>query len=126
MIGEAPHPTALARLLFGGWLVVFPRSILAALGAASDRRAILLARILGARHLAEAVLVGFRSDRRLALAGALVDGTHAITAAGFGALDRTRRRAALTNAVVAAGFCVGGLLHARKLAEGGERTATIE
>ena len=96
------------------------------MGAARDRRAILVARMLGARHLAEAVLVGFRADRRLVLAGALVDGIHGLTAVGFGAADRSRRRVALANAGVAAGFCLGGLLHARMLADGGGRAATID
>lgn len=81
-----------------------------------QRRWVVAARVLGVRHLVEAAAITPRPDPRFAEIGALIDGTHALVAAGFGALDPRRRRLTWFNAVIAAAFGAAGVHHARSLA----------
>jgi hypothetical protein len=65
-------------------------------------------RVLGARHIVQAVLERCfgAGARRL---GVGVDVLHAATDVGFGVADSRWRRAALTDAVITTGFAVVGV-----------------
>jgi hypothetical protein len=51
----------------------------------------LAARVLGARHLVEAVMVGARPTRRRVLVCAAIDAVHAVTLVAVGVLRRDRQ-----------------------------------
>ena len=73
------------------------------------------ARVLGIRHLVEAIAVNVWPSAALARLGAGVDAIHACTAGGFALADRRRRRLLGVNACVAAAFALAGAHHARAL-----------
>lgn len=79
-----------------------------ALGKEPDQRLRVTIRILGARHIAQALLTVL-SRGRLHRAGGVVDLIHASTMLGLAAVDRRRRRAAVTNAAIAILFAAGEL-----------------
>ncbi len=98
------------RVIWGVVLLVTPGRALALLGGADDghlARGVM--RILGARHLLEAVAER-RYGRRVRAIAAAVDGVHAASAVGFAVVDRRWRRAALADAAVATAFAVMGTL----------------
>ena len=102
------------RFAYGTALLVLPSQALArATGAPVDRRAAWLARVLGARELAQAELTRRRPTREVLLAGAVVDVLHAASMVGLAAADRERRRLALHNATSAVLLALGSLLAAR-------------
>jgi hypothetical protein len=117
MVSRMPtHPTRIARTLLGFVLLLRPKWILAVVGERTPpRRWVLLARILGVRHLAEAVVVNARPLPALAALGAAVDAIHGCTAAACGFLDRPRRRLCWSNSALAAVFALAGARHARAL-----------
>jgi hypothetical protein len=79
-------------------------------GRGCDRRTVAVARVLGARHLAQAALSArHRSETALGL-GVAVDLLHAASMIGLAVLDRSRTRAGLLDATGAAGFAVAGLV----------------
>jgi hypothetical protein len=97
-----------ARVVWAALLLGCPGVALRAMGGSDPGgRWRLVARVLGARHLAEALLErGGRPDRvRLA---AVVDTAHAASVIGFAILDRSRRRVALADASVAGSFAAYG------------------
>jgi hypothetical protein len=97
------------RALWGAALVVGPRLVLSRLpGVDADRKALVVARILGARHLIQATLSGVRPSPEVVAAGTWVDSVHALTAFGLAAADPRRARAALIDAVVAAAWALFG------------------
>jgi hypothetical protein len=75
-------------------------------GTSPDRRARAVTRILGARHLLQALLTA-RGGRTLHRLGGGVDAIHALTAAGLAAADPGRRKAAAVNAAIALAFAAG-------------------
>jgi hypothetical protein len=102
------------RFAYGTALLVLPSRALARLTRAPvDRRAAGVARVLGARELAQAELTRRWPTRQVLLAGAGVDVLHAASMAGLAAADRGRRRLALHNAASALLLAVGSLLAAR-------------
>ena len=109
----------IARIALGLSLLLWPGQIgeLVA-GERLDRRWILAGRVLGVRHLAEALAVNLKPSAGLLLAGAAADAIHACTAAGFGLVDPRRRRLVWTNAIVAALFSAAGAHHAWSLTRG--------
>jgi hypothetical protein len=99
----------LARVTWGTLLLAAPGLVLHALGGVDagvgPRR---LMRVLGARHLAEAVVdVRYPAVRRWAAA---VDGIHACTVAGLAIVSPRWRRAATADAAVAGTFAALGIL----------------
>jgi hypothetical protein len=91
-------------------LSIAPRSMLALLGGAggdSGRAPRLVLRVLGIRHVAQA-LAERRYGRDAVRIGAYVDGIHALSGLGFGCRDRRWRRAALTDAAITTGFALVG------------------
>jgi hypothetical protein len=94
------------RAAYGLCQLAFPSLIFrAALGHEPDRRVRVVARILGARHLLQALVTGAApGSRTLHLGGGLVDSLHSASMAGLAFTDRRRRRAAALDAVVAGVF----------------------
>jgi hypothetical protein len=89
---------------YGLALLVAPAPILRALPGSHDRpdrRALLAARALGARHLIQAVAIMQRPTRRWMLAGAGIDATHAATMLTLAAVRPNRRAVAATSATLA-------------------------
>ncbi len=93
-----------------GWAVVLlsaPGVVIRTLGGVDETASRRVLRVLGVRHLLEAV-VEARRGPTVRRAGAVVDLVHSMTAVGFGVADRRWRRPALADAAVASGFAVAG------------------
>jgi hypothetical protein len=74
-----------------------------------DRPSIVVARILGARHLVQAVLSGVRPSPEVLAMGVWVDAAHAASAVGLAVVDRDRASAGLIDTVAATGWASAGL-----------------
>lgn len=97
-----------ARVAWAALLLGCPDTIFRAVGGTKpDGRWRLITRILGARHLAEALFEASGRPDRVRVA-ALVDTVHAISVVGYAAMDRPRRRVALADVVVAGCFAAYG------------------
>lgn len=105
------------ELIRAGWgavLLAAPAEVLSHLqGVQVDREAIVVTRILGARHLAQALLSGVDPGPEVLAAGVWVDTVHSATALGLAAIDRRRARGGVTDAVVAASWAGLGWHHLR-------------
>jgi hypothetical protein len=106
-----------ARAVYGLALLAMPRRALGGrhLGAA-EPGADAFARVLGARQLAEALLLRGRPARRLLLAGVAVDAAHALSMLVLCVLSPKRRRLAAANAVTGALLAAWGAAVARRTA----------
>ena len=98
----------------GAWgltLVAVPGWLITKCGGEATRRSRGVARVLGARHLLQAV-VEARGGRRpgggRSVLGRSVDLSHAGTAVALAATDRRWRRVASLDAVIATGFAAAG------------------
>ena len=99
----------LARAAWGAALLVVPRAVLGRVHHLTiDDRSLLVARILGARHLTQAALSGVGPSSDVLALGVWVDCAHATTAVALSAVDRSRARGALTDAGIAAVWAVAG------------------
>ena len=83
------------------------------LGRPLDTRERVIARILGARQLAQAMASGRQPGYPVLALGVEVDLLHAVSMLGLGAADRSRRRTAFTDTLIAASFAAAGTLAAR-------------
>ncbi len=111
---SATRALTLTRLAYGAVLLLAPTALLARLTRFGlDRRARLVARVLGVRELLQAELVRRRPTRGRQLAGAGVDAVHAASMIALARADQGRRRAALHNAASAVLLALGGLAGAR-------------
>jgi len=109
----------------GAVLALFPgRVASAAEGHPATPRACLVTRVLGVRHLAQAVLTFVAPQLLTPVRGALVDGLHMATVMLLAARSPQHRRAALMNAALAATFC--GLDMARAHDAQGQRVVEEE
>jgi hypothetical protein len=98
------------RALWGLALLTRPQDVLAHVHRVQgDRPSIVVARILGARHLVQAVLSGVRPSPEVLAMGVWVDGAHAATAVGLAAVDRDRASAGLVDTVAATAWAAVGL-----------------
>jgi len=107
-----------ARVCYGGALLCVPGLMFRiAAGHPASFRARSVARVLGARHLLQAVLTSGPAPgpARLAI-GAAVDLTHAASMAGLAAADRSLRLATAADALIETTFAVSGLAAARRAA----------
>ncbi|PRY12054.1 hypothetical protein [Kineococcus rhizosphaerae] len=97
---------ALARAAWGTALLTVPHRLLHRAGGpgADDDRAVAVARVLGARHLAQALVTGAFPRRTVLLAGAAGDAAHGASMLALARLDPARRRVALLDALVATGW----------------------
>ncbi len=99
------------RACYGAALLIAPgRVITAATGRPASRRACGVARVLGARHLIQAVVTMAASSSAESVGlGALVDLAHAASMAGLAVADRRVRRLTLPDALIATTFATAGL-----------------
>ena len=77
-------------------------------GRPADRRTRRVVRLLGARHVAQAVVTGVRPGPLPIALGAEVDVVHAASMLGVAAIARSQRRSGVVDAAVAAAFAVAG------------------
>jgi len=100
-----------ARACYGAALLCAPGLALGLVtGQAPGQRARAVARILGARHLAQAVLTLWRPRPAVFLAGAGIDACHAVSMVALAAWDPRMRRAGIADAAAAAAFTATGAL----------------
>jgi hypothetical protein len=105
-MGKASARAAMVvRTVWGVVLIAFPGLLLDRVsGAPSTRPGRVVARVLGLRHLVQAMSLGSRPCPNLRRIGAMVDGIHAVSAVGWAALDDRYRRVALIDALIAGGW----------------------
>lgn len=104
----------LVRAGWGAVLLAAPAEVLDHIhGVRVDRKALVVTRILGARHLTQAALSGVNPGPEVLAAGVWVDAVHSATALGLAVLDRRRARGGVTDAAVAASWAVLGWRHLR-------------
>lgn len=105
------------ELIRTGWgvlLLAAPNEVLDRIhGVQVDRKALVVTRILGARHLTQALLSGVNPSPEVLAAGVWVDTVHSATALGLAVVDRRRARGGVTDAVVAASWAGLGWRHLR-------------
>ncbi|MFE9690243.1 hypothetical protein [Micromonospora sp. NPDC005806] len=107
------HTSALARLVWGGTLTLVPGRVLRRLGQPSGL-AVETLRVLGVRHLVQAVVTLRRPTPAVLTVGAAADGLHALSAVALAAVDRRQRRVALLDSAIAGGWSVLDLRAARR------------
>ncbi len=104
------------RLIYGSALLLAPDAVLAErTNGPIDRRAVLVARVLGARQIVQAVVVRRKRSRGWILGGVAIDATHAATMLLLALNDRRRRTLATANALGATAFALVGLRQARRM-----------
>jgi len=104
----------LIRAGWGGVLLAAPAEVLGHIhGVRVDRRAVIVTRILSARHLVQALLSGVDPGPEVLAAGVWVDTVHSATALGLAVVDRRRARGGVTDALVAASWAALGWRHLR-------------
>jgi NAD(P)-dependent dehydrogenase (short-subunit alcohol dehydrogenase family) len=87
--------------LVGSALLLAPGRLLRRVGDPADRRARLLARVLGARHLGQAAALGAAGGGVAARLGAAVDGLHGTSMVALALAARRHRGAAMAAAAAA-------------------------
>lgn len=116
---------AAMRIVRTGLAVVYllaPQWIPSAMSVRVDHRARVVVRILGARYLAQAVMISSAPRTPFAPAiGAAVDVIHASSMVALAAVDQRRRRLALADAGAATVFAAAGWRSARRISESGAR-----
>lgn len=92
----------LVRACWAAALLFAPRQVIGNIHDAKvDAKSVLIARALGARHLAQAVLSGLRPSPEVLALGVWVDAVHALTALALAGSDHSRVRTGLADAAVA-------------------------
>lgn len=106
---------AAVRAAYGALLLCAPDPVVRLYaGYPADRQIRMVARLLGARHLAQAVGTGGTPGRTALALGVEADLAHAASMIALAAWDRSRARAALVDAAGAASFALAGALMARR------------
>lgn len=85
------------------------------LGVRLDHRACLVARVLGVRYVAQALISGTSPTGAVLALGAGVDVAHAASMAALGLFEKHRRREALASAFIAGGLAWIGFKVAREI-----------
>ena len=101
------------RAAFGGWLIARPRDALTAVRVTAELRAVVYTRVLGARHLAQALLASRLAGRRWRYGAAAVDGLHAVSSLTLAAHSNRHRPGLAANAVTAGAFVLADVASAR-------------
>jgi hypothetical protein len=90
------------RGVWGAALLADPDQVLGIVhGLRVDTKSRVIARILGARQLTQAILSGLRPSPEVLAMGVWVDAVHALTALGLALVDNRRARAGLTDTAIA-------------------------
>jgi hypothetical protein len=101
--------TSLARAGYGAVLLCAPGAVIGlCTGKRASPRARAVARLLGARHLAQAAVTAWTPTHAVLAIGAQADLAHAVSMLALGAADRPLRRAPLSDALVAVSFAALG------------------
>lgn len=96
------RPIELLRATWGAALLLAPRFMLERVNHVQvDTKSLVVARILGARQLTQAVLSGVSPSPEVLAMGVWVDAVHSATALALAGIDHDRARAGLTDAAVA-------------------------
>jgi len=105
------------QLIVGLALLLQPRRVAAAV-AGGHRRPVAgwLVRVLGARSVAQGAVLIARPTADLAMAGAAVDATHALSMIPFCGSHARHRRAAFASGATAAALSAAGVVAARHAA----------
>lgn len=111
--GIRPPAVAVVRGLVGAVLLVRPTVPLAVPSGPADRSARVVARLLGARHLVQAVVETTTPQLLTPGRSAFVDVTHAASMLGWALLDRPHRPTAMLNAGTAAAFAAAEVARSR-------------
>ena len=99
-----------ARVSYGTALVLAPGVVIfVATGRQPGRRARRVARLLGARHLAQAALTAVAPRPEVFTTGAQADALHAASMLMLAVSGHAERRTALTDAIAEAAFAATGL-----------------
>ncbi len=100
------------EVLRGAWgaaLLAVPEQVLRSVhGLRVDAKSRTVARILGARHLIQAALSGYKPSPEILAMGVWVDTVHALTALGLAVIDHRRTRAGLTDTAIAGMWAAAG------------------
>ena len=100
---------SLARAGYGAVLLCAPGTVIGlCTGRPASARARAVARLLGARHLAQAAVTARTPTRAVVSTGAQADLAHAASMLAIGAANRPLRRAPLSDALVAVIFAALG------------------
>jgi hypothetical protein len=106
------NPIALVRAAYGSALLLAPDRMLQLYGGpVEDGAAQAVARVLGGRHLVQAIVTKGGSFSRV---GALVDLLHATSMFAFGGVSREHRRPAFIDGTVASMLGTAQALQARR------------
>ena len=109
----------LTRGALGVAYLTLPGRMTEVLGAGESGTAVWVARILGARHSAQALATAGHPPGAVLALGAEVDATHAATMLAVGVMSRRWRRPAVRDALIAAALAGAGLAAARSAPEPG-------
>lgn len=100
---------AVLRGVYGAILLLAPRRVAGLYtGAAPDPATVVVARVLGARQLAQAVLTAGAPGALVLGLGVEVDLAHSASMLALAVFDARRRRGGLVEAAVAGGFAAAG------------------
>jgi len=105
---------ALARGAYGVLLAAAPRLVVRAYGGRPGQPDRAVARVLGWRQMLQAAGCAGAPGTWVLLLGAEADAAHALSAVMLAVADRPRRRAGLTEALVACSFAAAGIAAARR------------
>ena len=104
-----------ARGVYGGALLLATDRMIRLVAARdADPRTRVVVRLLGVRHLAQAVVTGVRPGPLPIALGAEVDVVHAASMLGVAAMARSQRRPGVVDATVAMAFAVAGAALTRR------------
>jgi hypothetical protein len=106
---------AVARAGYGVVLLTVPKPVIRfSTGNRADRLTRAMTRVLGGRHLIQAILTAGTPSPAALTRGVQVDLAHVASMLGLAVLDRRRRRAGLVDAPAASAFAVVGVILARR------------
>ncbi len=97
----------MARLGYGSWLLANPQRLAGTAPASRGFRTVV--RVLGLRHIAQAVALTLWPTTTARRIGTAADALHAATDAGCALVDRRRRHAAAIDGAVALAFVIAAI-----------------
>jgi hypothetical protein len=115
----AVNRLTLARAAYGLLLTTAPGLVVRAYGGQPVPADRTVARILGWRQLIQAAACAGAPEAQVLLLGVEADAAHALSAVALAAADRPRRRAGLTEALLASSLAAAGVAAARRAGPAG-------
>lgn len=102
-----------SRAVWGVTFLTVPRPLLRTLRTPADAPAVVTARVLGARHVLQAVATAIRPSPAMWRLGIGVDAAHALTAAVLAIHDRQRRVPAVVETGLSAAWIITSIVALR-------------